>query len=42
MGRKVPNINVGKTTIKRDRFDFKDFVIKVNTDTFIFSFSPLL
>ena len=40
MGRKVPNINVGKTTIKRDRLGFKDFVIKVNTDTFIFSFSP--
>ena len=40
MGRKVPNINIGKTTIKRDRLGFKDFVIKVNTDTFIFSFSP--
>ena len=38
MGRKVPNINIGKTTIKRDRLGFKDFVLKVNTDTFIYSF----
>ena len=40
MARRVPNINIGKTTIKRDRLGFKDFVLKVNTDTFIFSFSP--
>lgn len=40
MNRKVPNIDLGTTLKKRDRLGFKDFVLKVNTDTFTFSYSP--
>lgn len=40
MGRKTPNIVVDSTLKQRDRLGFKDFVLKVNTDTFIFSFAP--
>lgn len=38
--RKVPNIELGTTLKKRDRDGFKQFVLKVNTDTFIYSFVP--
>ena len=40
MSRKVPNIDLGTTLKKRDRLGFKDFVLKVNTDTFTFSYFP--
>lgn len=40
MRRKVPNINIGSTTIQRDRESFKDFVLDVITDTFIYEYSP--
>ncbi len=40
MRRKVPNINIDTTQKLRDRLGFKDFVIKVNTDTFIYSYKP--
>lgn len=40
MRRNVPNINVGSTTIKRDRESFKNFVLDVITDTFIYEYSP--
>ena len=40
MSRKVPNIDLGTTLKKRDRLGFKDFVLKVNTDTFIYSYTP--
>ena len=40
MARKTPNIILDTTLKQRDRLGFKDFVLKVNTDTFIFSFSP--
>jgi hypothetical protein len=40
MARKIPNIILDTTLTKRDRLGFKQFVLKVNTDTFIFSFSP--
>lgn len=40
MRRKVPNINIGSTTVKRDRESFKNFVLDVITDTFIYEYSP--
>jgi hypothetical protein len=40
MARKTPNIILDTTLKQRDRLGFKNFVLKVNTDTFIFSFSP--
>jgi hypothetical protein len=40
MARKKPNINVQTTQLLRDRQAFKDFVLKINTDTFTYSYSP--
>jgi hypothetical protein len=40
MARKVPNINKSNILQKRDRLAFKQFVLDVNIDTFIYSFSP--
>ena len=40
MRRKLPNINIGSTTIQRDRESFKNFVLDVITDTFIYEYSP--
>jgi hypothetical protein len=42
MPRKVPNINSGANIKQRDRLGFKEFVLKVNTDTFIYSYTPNL
>lgn len=38
--RKVPNVDLGTTLKKRDRQGFKEFVLKINTDTFIYDYSP--
>jgi hypothetical protein len=40
MARTVPNINLDTTQKLRDRLGFKNFVLKVNTDTFIYSYFP--
>lgn len=40
MARKVPNINAINNLVKRDRLEFKQFVINVCADTFIESFVP--
>lgn len=40
MRRKIPNIDLGTTLKKRDRLGFKEFVLQVNTDTFVYSYSP--
>jgi EAL domain-containing protein (putative c-di-GMP-specific phosphodiesterase class I) len=40
--RKVPNIDLGTTLKKRDRQGFKEFVLQINTDTFIYDYSPNL
>lgn len=40
MSRKTPNIDLGTTLKKRDRLGFKEFVLRVNTDTFIYSYTP--
>ena len=40
MGRKIPNINIDTTQKLRDRLGFKQFVLKVNSDTFIYSYNP--
>ena len=40
MSRKVPNIDLGTTLKKRDRLGFKQFVLNVNTDTFIYNYTP--
>ena len=40
MSRKVPNIFAGNTVKKRDRLSFKNFVLEVIEDTFIFEFTP--
>ncbi len=42
MGRKIPNINIDTTQKLRDRLGFKQFVLKVNSDTFIYSYTPNL
>ena len=40
MGRTVPNIDVSATQKLRDRAGFKDFVLQVAKDTFIYSYNP--
>ena len=40
MGRTVPNIDINSTQKLRDRAGFKDFVLQVATDTFIYSYNP--
>ena len=40
MGRKTPNILIDTTQKLRDRFAFKEFVLQVNKETFIYSFNP--
>ena len=40
MGRRIPNINIDTTQKFRDRAGFKQFVLQVNTDTFIYSYFP--
>jgi hypothetical protein len=40
MSRKVPNIDLGTTLKKRDRLGFKQFVLNVNIDTFIYTYTP--
>jgi hypothetical protein len=40
MSRPLPNINIASTLKKRDRAGFKDFVLQVNTDTFIYQYVP--
>lgn len=40
MARIAPNIDLGTTLKKRDREGFKNFVLKVNTDTFTYSYIP--
>ena len=40
MRRPIPNINVNNTQKFRDRAGFKQLVLQVNTDTFIYSYFP--
>jgi len=40
MGRTVPNIDIDTTQKLRDRAGFKEFVLRVNTDTFTYSYVP--
>jgi hypothetical protein len=40
--RKIPNVDLGTTLKKRDRQGFKEFVLQINTDTFIYDYSPNL
>jgi len=40
MKRTVPNISVDTTQKLRDRAGFREFVLRVNADTFIFSYTP--
>ncbi len=40
MSRVVPNINIDTTQKLRDRAGFKEFVLRVNTDTFTYSYNP--
>ena len=40
MSRPVPNINIDTTQKLRDRAGFKEFVLRVNTDTFTYSYNP--
>lgn len=40
MSRTIPNIDLGTTLKQRDRLGFKQFVLQVNTDTFIYSYFP--
>ena len=40
MARSAPNINIDTTQKLRDRLGFKQFVLQVNTDTFIYNYIP--
>ena len=40
MARKLPNAVVPTSLKMRDRLGFREFVLKVNTDTFLFEFQP--
>jgi hypothetical protein len=40
MARIKPNIDILSSVGKKYRQDFKDLVLKVNTDTFLFDFNP--
>jgi hypothetical protein len=40
MRRQVPNITLDTTQKLRDRAAFKDFVLRVNTDTFTYTYNP--
>jgi len=40
MRRQIPNISLDTTQKLRDRAAFKEFVLRVNSDTFTFAFSP--
>ena len=40
MNRTIPNINIDTTQKLRDRAGFKEFVLRVNTDTFTYSYTP--
>jgi hypothetical protein len=40
MNRTVPNINIDTTQKLRDRAGFKEFVLRVNTDTFTYTHTP--
>ena len=42
MSRRIPNINIDTTQKLRDRLGFKQFVLKVNSDTFIYTYIPNL
>jgi hypothetical protein len=42
VARKIPNINIDTTQKLRDRLGFKQFVLKVNSDTFIYTYNPNL
>jgi len=39
MSRTVPNINIDTTQKLRDRAGFREFVLRVNTDTFTYSYN---
>ena len=40
MARKLPNILIDTTQKLRDRLGFKEFVLQVNKDTFVYQFRP--
>lgn len=40
MARRLPNIDSGNFLQQRERLAFKQFVLKVNTDTFIYTYNP--
>lgn len=40
MIRRIPNINIDTTQKLRDRAGFKEFVLRVNTDTFTYTHTP--
>jgi hypothetical protein len=40
MARRIPNIDSGNFLQQRERLAFKQFVLKVNTDTFIYTYNP--
>jgi len=40
VSRRIPNINIDTTQKLRDRLGFKQFVLQVNTDTFIYNYIP--
>lgn len=40
MRRQIPNINLDTTQKLRDRAAFRDFVLRVNADTFTYAYNP--
>ena len=40
MRRQIPNISLDTTQKLRDRAAFRDFVLRVNADTFTYAYNP--
>lgn len=40
MARNIPKINLGNSQKRRDRLAFKNFVLQVNKETFLYEFNP--
>lgn len=40
MRRQIPNISIDTTQKLKDRAAFKDFVLRVNADTFTYAYTP--
>jgi hypothetical protein len=40
MARSIPAINLGNSQKRRDRLAFKNYVLQINKETFLYQFNP--